>query len=167
MERYAETKLLLFQRKELESIIINVTDSVGRAFASQDFSAKLWTYGQDDSAGRLSGQSRCGSGSITLCLHSPVGEIAFTSELRGHFNVANLSAVATTLVAHDYSASCISEVMGPVAACARTYAVLPRVRCGPTDGRGRLCAHPEALSTLLESFGVTPDGSVVRIRLRG
>ena len=160
MERYAETKLLLFRRTELESVIINVADAVGCAFASQEFSAKLWTYGQDDSADVFPAKIDVESGGITLCLHSPIGEMSFTSELRGHFNVANLSAVATTLMAHGYSASRISEVMGQLQ---------------PAPGRMLFCrgsgagrptvvvdyAHtPEALSTLLKSLRTYTDGEL-------
>ena len=160
MERYAETKLLLFRRTELESVIINMADSIGCAFASQDFSAKLWTYGQDDSADVFPVKIDVESGDITLCLHSPIGEMSFTSELRGHFNVANLSAVATTLMAQGYSASRISEVMGQLQ---------------PAPGRMLFCrgsgagrptvvvdyAHtPEALSTLLKSLRTYTDGEL-------
>ena len=160
MERYAETKLLLFRRTELESVIINVADAVGCAFASQEFSAKLWTYGHDDSADVFPVKIDVESGGITLCLHSPIGEMSFTSELRGHFNVANLSAVATTLMAHGYSASRISEVMGELQ---------------PAPGRMLFCrgsgagrptvvvdyAHtPEALSTLLKSLRTYTDGEL-------
>ena len=74
MERYAETKLLLFRRKELESIIINV-DSVGRAFASQEFR-------RCGPMVRMTGhvfpvKVDVGSGSVTLYLHAPLGNSVY------------------------------------------------------------------------------------------
>ncbi len=160
MEHYAETKLLLFRRTELESAIINVADPVGCAFANKKLSAKLWTYGEDDSADIFPTETDVGPGGITLCLQSPIGEISFTSELRGHFNVANLSAVAATLMAHGYSAVRISEVMGQLE---------------PAPGRMLFCrgsgtgrptvvvdyAHtPDALSALLESLRAYTEGEL-------
>ena len=160
MEHYAETKLLLFRRRELESAIINVADPVGRAFTREDLSARLWTYGDDARADVFPTKIEIDTGGIALCLDSPVGEVSFSSVLRGHFNVSNLTAVATMLVAHGYSAVEISEVMGQLE---------------PAPGRMLFCqgsgagrptvvvdyAHtPEALSTLLKSLRAYTEGEM-------
>ncbi|HCX87793.1 MAG TPA: UDP-N-acetylmuramoyl-L-alanyl-D-glutamate--2,6-diaminopimelate ligase [Gammaproteobacteria bacterium] len=160
MEGYAETKLLLFRRQELESAIINVTDPVGRAFAREDLSARLWTYGEDDSADIFPTKIDIDTAGTALCLASPIGEISFTSALRGHFNVSNLSAVAAMLVAYGYSAAKISEVMS------RLEPVPGRMLFCRGSGGGRPTvvidyAHsPEALSKLLTSLRAYTEGEL-------
>ena len=79
MEHYAETKLLLFRRRELESAVINVADPIGRVLAGEDLSARLWTYGDDASADVFPTKVDIDTGGIALCLESPIGEISFAS----------------------------------------------------------------------------------------
>jgi len=160
MEHYAETKLLLFRRKELESAIINVTDPVGRAFAREGLSARLWTYGDDASADIFPTKVEIDTGGIALGLESPIGEISFSSALRGHFNASNLTAVVTMLVAHGYSAAKISEVMGQLEPAPGRMLFCQ----GSGDGRPTVVvdyAHtPEALSTLLKSLRTYTQGEM-------
>ncbi len=160
MEHYAETKLLLFRRKELESAIINVSDPVGRAFAREGLSARLWTYGDDASADVFPIKVEIDTGGIALGLESPIGEISFSSALRGHFNVSNLTAVVTMLVAHGYSAAKISEVMGQLEPAPGRMLFCQ----GSGDGRPTVVvdyAHtPEALSTLLKSLRTYTQGEM-------
>jgi len=160
MEGYTETKLLLFRRQELESAIINVADPVGRYFAGQDLSARLWTYGDDESADVFPTRIDIDTAGIMVRLASPVGEISFKSALHGQFNVSNLSAVAATLIAHGYSADDISQVMG------RLQPVPGRMVFCRGSGSGRPTvvvdyAHsPGALSQLLTSLRTYTDGQL-------
>ncbi|MED5408775.1 MAG: cyanophycin synthetase, partial [Pseudomonadota bacterium] len=144
----------------LESAIINVADPVGRYFAGQDLSARLWTYGDDESADVFPTRIDIDTAGITLRLASPVGEISFKSALHGHFNVSNLSAVAATLIAHGYSADDISQVMG------RLQPVPGRMVFCRGSGSGRPTvvvdyAHsPGALSQLLTALRTYTDGQL-------
>jgi UDP-N-acetylmuramoyl-L-alanyl-D-glutamate--2,6-diaminopimelate ligase len=160
MEHYAETKLLLFRRRELESAVINVADPIGRAFAEEGLAARLWTYGDDASADVFPTKVEIDNDGIALCLKSPIGEISFASALQGHFNVSNLTAVATMLVAHGSSVTKISEVMGQL------EPVPGRMLFCQGSGGGRPTvvvdyAHtPEALSILLKSLRTHTEGEM-------
>ena len=160
MEHYAETKLLLFRRRELESAVINVADPIGRAFAEEGLAARLWTYGDDASADVFPTKVDIDTGGIALCLESPIGEISFASALQGHFNVSNLTAVATMLIAHGCSVTKISEVMGQL------EPVPGRMLFCQGSGGGRPTvvvdyAHtPEALSLLLKSLRTYTEGEL-------
>ena len=160
MDRYAETKLLLFQRSELESVIINVADPFGERFAASGLSAQLWTFGEDAKADVYPRAIDVHRSGITLHLASPSGEIAFESILRGRFNAANLMAVATTLLALGYSPQDISQVMTDL------VPVPGRLEFCPGSGGSRPTvvvdyAHsPEALSQALTALRPYTDGQL-------
>ncbi len=160
MESYAQTKLLLFQRRELQSAIINVADPIGERFAGSDLSAQLWTFGEDARADVYPHLTDVHRDGITLQLTSPAGEITFESTLRGRFNVSNLVAVVTTLLALDYRPGEISEAMTEL------VPVIGRMEfCrGSTGARPTVVvdyAHtPEALSQILLSLRHYTDGQL-------
>ena len=124
MDAYAQTKLLLFQRQELKSAVINISDPVGAQFSGEKLNARLWTFGRAAPADVFPLWHRVSEKGLSMSLRSPIGEIEFESRLHGDFNVENLMAVVTTLVAQQYSSSDISRVMA---------------RLDPVIGRMNLC----------------------------
>jgi len=149
MESYEQTKLLLFQRKELKSVVINVSDPAGARFTKREIAGELLTYGRDPSADVYPLSNRLTDRGLMLTIATPKGEVAFCSALRGSFNVENLTAVTAMLLAKGYHADQIGEVMsklqpvpGRLIFCRRSHKKQPTVAID--------YAHsPEALEALL------------------
>jgi len=103
MEAYFQSKLKLFQRPELEFAVINLDDKYAeRLISSLPRTTKLWTYSR-----QVVPQSQCVTAvqvkaslaglDFTLCFQTEF--IPVQTNLYGEFNLENLLAVVTTLLA--------------------------------------------------------------------
>jgi UDP-N-acetylmuramoyl-L-alanyl-D-glutamate--2,6-diaminopimelate ligase len=100
MENYFQAKALLFSPQYLTGrAIINLDDEYGKRLISQIPSAQVWSYSTTDSSADLwTSELEYQQTGVTGKLHTPQGEIAFTSPLVGDYNLENfLAAVGTTL----------------------------------------------------------------------
>lgn len=160
IERYKDAKFLLFQRRELKSAIINISDPVGAEFAAEKIDARVWTFGNSPKASVYPLKINQNQNGIELLLNTPVGKIQLSCALHGNFNIENLLAVATTLVAEGYSAEQIGSAMSGLT---------------PVEGRMEFCrglgeqsplvvidyAHsPDALSAVLQSIRSMTAGQI-------
>lgn len=100
MEDYFQAKSLLFTPEYLKGkAIINLDDTYGQRLIEQLDSSQVWTYSVNDVGADLhtSNLDYQPTG-VKGTLHTPVGEMAFSSPLVGQFNLANfLAAVGTVL----------------------------------------------------------------------
>jgi UDP-N-acetylmuramoyl-L-alanyl-D-glutamate--2,6-diaminopimelate ligase len=94
MEDYFQAKSLLFSRDYLQGkAIINLDDPYGQRLITQLSPESVWSYSVSNSAADLwTSNLKYESNGVSGILHTPVGEIAFSSPLVGQFNLANLLA---------------------------------------------------------------------------
>jgi UDP-N-acetylmuramoyl-L-alanyl-D-glutamate--2,6-diaminopimelate ligase len=94
MEDYFEAKAKLFNPEYLQGkAIINADDAYGQRLIAQRPRESTWTYStQDFTADLWADQLTYGAEGISGLLHTPHGDIAFTSPLVGQYNLENLLA---------------------------------------------------------------------------
>jgi UDP-N-acetylmuramoyl-L-alanyl-D-glutamate--2,6-diaminopimelate ligase len=94
MEDYFEAKAKLFNPEYLQGkAIINADDAYGQRLIAQRLRESTWTYSTQDSTADLwTDQLTYGAEGICGLLHTPHGDIAFTSPLVGQYNLENLLA---------------------------------------------------------------------------
>ena len=100
MEDYFTAKALLFSPDYLQGrAVINLDDPYGRRLIEQLHSDKVWSYSVNDSGADLwMSQLDYASTGVSGMLHTPVGNIAFSSPLVGQYNLANLLAAVGTVL---------------------------------------------------------------------
>ena len=159
MEAYAAAKLLLFRTGGLRTAIINVDDPWGAEFAVAGLSARVWTYGMNNNAHVYPLGVHAAPDGYDLILSSPAGEIVFHSPLLGEFNVMNTVAVVSTLLALEFTPTCISEIMPRLKSISGRMELVDHNRQGPqviVD-----YAHtPLALEQALKAARVNASGRV-------
>ncbi|MBW4553223.1 MAG: UDP-N-acetylmuramoyl-L-alanyl-D-glutamate--2,6-diaminopimelate ligase [Aphanocapsa sp. GSE-SYN-MK-11-07L] len=96
LEDYFAAKALLFSDRYLGGrAIINQDDPYGRRLVEQLGRDRCWTYSITGSSADLwTSNLAYQPNGVNGILHTPIGEVAFSSPLVGQFNVANLLAAA-------------------------------------------------------------------------
>ena len=160
MDDYAAAKLLLFQTNELRSAIINASDPWGVKFAQAGLSTQVWTFGTRAPADVYPLSSDLGRDGMRLTLATPHGEMAFCCPLLGSFNVANVVAVVTTLLALDYAPEVICRIMPGLASVPGRMQM-----CAAADGAAPMVvvdyAHtPAALAQALDTLDQQVTGEL-------
>jgi UDP-N-acetylmuramoyl-L-alanyl-D-glutamate--2,6-diaminopimelate ligase len=100
MENYFQAKALLFSPKYLTGrAIVNLDDEYGKRLIIQIPAERVWSYSTTDSSADLwTSAVEYHQTGVTGKLHTPQGEIAFSSPLVGDYNLENfLAAVGTSL----------------------------------------------------------------------
>jgi UDP-N-acetylmuramoyl-L-alanyl-D-glutamate--2,6-diaminopimelate ligase len=100
MENYFQAKALLFSPEYLSGrAIVNLDDEYGKRLIAQIDRAKVWSYSTTDATADLwTSDVEYRQTGVKGKLHTPQGEIAFSSPLVGDYNLENLlAAVGTAL----------------------------------------------------------------------
>lgn len=94
MEDYFQAKALLFTPEYLAGkAIINLDDAYGKRLIEQLGKDKVWSYSVNNfEADLYTSELNYQATGVSGILHTPVGEIPFSSPLVGQFNLANLLA---------------------------------------------------------------------------
>ncbi|WP_373542055.1 UDP-N-acetylmuramoyl-L-alanyl-D-glutamate--2,6-diaminopimelate ligase [Chamaesiphon sp.] len=100
MESYFQAKALLFSPEYLGGrAIVNLDDEYGKRIIAQIPAERVWSYSTTDPTADLwTNELTYQQTGVTGQLHTPQGEISFSSPLVGDYNLENLlAAVATAL----------------------------------------------------------------------
>ena len=161
MEEYFNAKLQLFKRPELEFAVINADDDYGqRIIAAIAPSVMLWTFGVNlpgfknleglDKRCVVAQNINCSINGIAfeVCCDNQTAQI--NSRLYGEFNVENMLAVLTTLLALGFSLQEAAEKISVL------QSVSGRMEYFGGDGKPTVFvdfAHtPDALEKVLQSI---------------
>jgi UDP-N-acetylmuramoyl-L-alanyl-D-glutamate--2,6-diaminopimelate ligase len=100
MEDYFAAKALLFSPEYLQGrAVINLDDDYGKRLIEKLPSEKIWSYSVNDSKADLwTSDLNYGQTGVSGMLHTPAGEMAFSSPLVGQYNLENLLAAVGTVL---------------------------------------------------------------------
>ncbi len=158
LEAYAEAKASLFLQRAPASVVINVSDPVGRQLwerlpAGMERIAVLRPGDAPPAGGRALALQSIGTGSagLALALQWQDSQIDLTSGLVGQFNAENLAVALGVLISLGHDAQAAAEALAPVPAPPG------RMEAFSDTGRDVLCvvdyAHtPDALAKALAAL---------------
>ncbi|MDH3513250.1 MAG: UDP-N-acetylmuramoyl-L-alanyl-D-glutamate--2,6-diaminopimelate ligase [Gammaproteobacteria bacterium] len=159
MNAYGRAKARLFSMEGLKFAVINHDDSFGRhLLLGLGTQVKSMSYGVDGGDVRAS-EVRPSPEGLQIRVRTPFGETELRSPLIGHFNVYNLLAVFTTLLALGV------ELNEAAARLSRAHAPAGRAeRFGGTNGLPLVVvdyAHtPDALEKILSALRAHARGKI-------
>jgi len=141
MERYGEAKARLFALPEIEFAVLNADDPFSAALRARTRrEARCWTYGRVADVA-IKEVSADGVG-LRVAFDTPEGSIIVKSLLLGGFNVYNLAAALTTLLAMGWRAT----------EAAAALATVP-----PIPGRMERFSHDASRPFVVVDYAHTPD----------
>jgi UDP-N-acetylmuramoyl-L-alanyl-D-glutamate--2,6-diaminopimelate ligase len=116
MEAYAAAKRQLFMWPSLQAAVINLDDRLGRKLATTTTAVRKIGYSVDGAPANTDYVLRAErivnhADGQQFTLQSPDGEILITTPLLGRYNVANLLAVAGTLLAMNVPFSQLASLL--------------------------------------------------------
>jgi UDP-N-acetylmuramoyl-L-alanyl-D-glutamate--2,6-diaminopimelate ligase len=153
MEDYFEAKALLFGDEYLSGrAIINLDDAYGKRLIDRLPSAKVWSYSLTDPTADLwTSDLTFNQTGVTGKLHTPQGEINFSSPLVGKYNVENLLAAIGAVL---HLGMDLETIVAAVAHFPGVPGRMERVQVSPTQDIGVIVdyAHtPDSLENLLKA----------------
>jgi UDP-N-acetylmuramoyl-L-alanyl-D-glutamate--2,6-diaminopimelate ligase len=100
MEDYFSAKALLFSPDYLKGkAILNADDPYGKRLINALDGEKVWSYSVDDNTASLwMSELNYKPNGVNGVLHTPVGDVGFSSPLVGQFNLQNLLAAVGTVL---------------------------------------------------------------------
>ena len=121
LKSYGEAKARLFARPELQTAIVNVSDSFGAQLAARDLSAETVirvaivdastpAVEADLNAELLSADAN----GLHIRFSGRFGTSEFTSPMWGRFNAENLAIAAGILLAHDFSLQQVTAALAHI-----------------------------------------------------
>ena len=116
MERYFNEKLKLFQRSDLENVIINIDSAYAEAILKEVSLKNIITYGLDITLHPdvYATNIQYGAEKTEFILHTSDGSIPVTSNLVGDFNVSNILAVCSYLILQGFQLEKIAEAISHI-----------------------------------------------------
>jgi len=146
MQQYGAAKAKLFYQNDLNLAVINIDDEFGRELLAGPVRAEqVISYGIESGDVRAS-QITLHEAGIKLDIDSPWGELHIDSSLMGRFNVYNLLACTTALLAAGYRAGNVASALSVAESAAG------RMECFVSQGITAVVdfAHtPDALQQVL------------------
>ncbi len=145
MQEYADAKKILFNQYPLQQRIINIDDEVGREWLADYSDAISYSAeGNETASHRFLAVKKVNylAQGLTFKFESSWGHAHITAPFYGDFNVANLAAVITQLLADDFSITDIESVIAQLDTVA---------------GRMEQYNFPHACSTFVVDYAHTPD----------
>jgi len=111
LENYAKAKAKLFQSPQLQSIIVNMDDPWFEQMLCNSNPAKVYGYGfHPDAMVRVIKKQWSLQGMRLLC-QTPWGEVELQADLIGDFNVSNILAVFTALMASGFELAAVQSAI--------------------------------------------------------
>lgn len=116
MQAYAEAKKKLFEWPNLRCAVVNVDDELGQRIAQecQARNKQVLTYGLNNQANVFTPSFEMNNQGIHMSVVTPFGEASLSANVIGDFNVYNLLAVLTTLLASGIGLSEAIETVSKV-----------------------------------------------------
>ena len=145
MDAYRDAKALLMRHAGLQQVVLNVDDELVKEFAGLvDASVEVWTYSmQSHSDATVVAQSyQLTASGIELHFTYNQQQGHITSPLLAEFNVSNLLAATTVLLAQGYSLTAVCQALSQVQ---------------PIPGRMQRIEAPASAPTVVVDFAHTPD----------
>ncbi len=163
MENYFQAKALLFSPKYLAGrAIVNLDDEYGKRLISQIPAAQVWSYSTTDSTADLwTSELEYQQTGVKGKLHTPHGEIGFSSPLVGDYNLENfLAAVGTSL----HLGMTLAAIVTAMAEFPGVPGRMERVQISPAQDITTIVdyAHtPDSLESLLTAARPFIHGKVI------
>ncbi len=163
MEDYFAAKALLFSPDYLQGrAVINLEDPYGRRLIEQLPPDRVWSYSVNNSAADLwTSDLNYGQSGVSGILHTPVGNIAFSSPLVGQYNLANLLAAVGTILLLGLD---LPSVVAALPQFAGVPGRMERVQISPDQDISTIVdyAHtPDSLENLLKAARPFIQGKMI------
>jgi UDP-N-acetylmuramoyl-L-alanyl-D-glutamate--2,6-diaminopimelate ligase len=163
MEDYFEAKALLFNDEYLSGrAIINLDDAYGKRLIERLPVDKVWSYSLNDSNADLwTSDLTYNQTGVTGKLHTPKGEIDFSSPLVGKYNVENLLAAIGAAL---HLGMDLEAIVAAVAQFPGVPGRMERVQVSPAQEIGVIVdyAHtPDSLENLLKASRPFISGQMI------
>lgn len=111
LENYAQAKAKLFQSSKLKSIIVNMDDPMFEQMLVHASPAKIYGYGMNPLATVQVIKKQWSLQGMRLQCQTPWGEVQLQADLLGDFNVSNILAVFTALMAQGFALEAVSTAI--------------------------------------------------------
>lgn len=163
MENYFQAKALLFSPEYLTGrAIINFDDAYGKRLIAQIPASQVWSYSTTDRTADLSTSNlEYQQTGVTGKLHTPHGEIAFSSPLVGDYNLENLLAAVGTAL---HLGMGLEAIVSAMASFPGVPGRMERVQISPQQDITTIVdyAHtPDSLESLLTAARPFITGKVI------
>ncbi|MBS1269113.1 MAG: UDP-N-acetylmuramoyl-L-alanyl-D-glutamate--2,6-diaminopimelate ligase [Gammaproteobacteria bacterium] len=139
IDDYAGAKKSLFERASLRLAVVNVDDPVGRQIREES-TAPVASFGEQGVFGP--GAVRIEETGLTIRVTNPYRAIKVSVALLGRVNVANVLAVAATLLAMGFDPADVEKALNQLS---------------PVPGRMELFRSPRGGPTAVVDYAHTPD----------